>query len=172
MSVLKNLKPERVFHYFEEICAIPHPSYHEEKISNYLVEFAKKHNLEYHQDELFNVIIIKEASKGFENRKPIILQGHMDMVCEKESSCTKDMMTEGLDLRVDGDWISAQGTTLGGDDGIAVAMALAILEDDKIKHPRLEFLCTVSEEVGMEGAAGVDAVPLLGHLLNNIDSDE
>ncbi len=163
---------DRVFHYFQEICSIPHPSYHEEKISNYLVDFAKSHGLECYQDELYNVIIIKEATPGFEQAEPLILQGHMDMVCEKTAESTKDMLTEGLDLVIEGDWISAKGTTLGGDDGIAVAMALAILEDDDLQHPRLEFLCTVSEEVGMEGAAGVDVAPLKGHYLINIDSEE
>ena len=172
MAVLSNCKPERVFHYFEEITKIPHPSYHEEKISAYLVDFAKEHGLEYYQDDLYNVIIIKEASEGMENAEPIILQGHMDMVAEQEPDCTKDMMTEGLDLEIEGDFVTAKGTTLGGDDGIAVAMALALLEDDSLRHPRLEVVITVSEEVGMEGAAGIDVSMLKGHKLINIDSEE
>lgn len=172
MGVLDNLEPKAVFKYFEEICNIPHASYHEEAISDYLVRFAVLHGLEYYQDDLFNVVMIKEATPGYENVEPIIIQGHMDMVAEKEPDCAKDMLTEGLDLMVEGDFVSANGTTLGGDDGIAVAMGLAILADDSIKHPRIEFVCTVSEEVGMEGAAGVDLSMLKGHTLLNLDSEE
>lgn len=172
MAVLSGLKPEKVFEYFEEICAIPHPSYEEKAISDYLVGFAKEHKLTYYQDELYNVIMIKEASAGYENVEPIIIQGHMDMVCEQESDCSKDMHTEGLDLYIDGDFVKAKGTTLGGDDGIAVAMALAILDDDSLKHPKLEFICTVSEEVGMEGAAGIDLSHVKGSRLLNLDSEE
>jgi len=172
MAVLAGYKPENVMKYFEEICSIPHPSYKEQKISDYLVEFAKAHNLEYRQDELFNVIMIKEASKGYEDAAPIIIQGHMDMVAEQDADCKKNMDEEGLDLFVDGDYIGAKGTTLGGDDGIAVAFALAILDDDSLKHPRIEFVCTVSEEVGMEGAAGIDVSDLQGKLLLNLDSEE
>ena len=172
MAVLSNCKPERVFHYFEEICNIPHPSYHEEKISAYLVDFAKAHNLEYYQDDLYNVIMIKEASEGMENAAPIILQGHMDMVAEQDDDCKKDMLTEGLDLEIVDGFVTAKGTTLGGDDGIAVAMALAILEDEELKHPRIEVIITVSEEVGMEGAAGIDVSMLKGRKLLNLDSEE
>ncbi len=172
MAVLGDCKPERVFHYFEEICKIPHPSYHEEKISAYLVDFAKSHNLEYYTDDLYNVIMIKEASEGMEDKSPIILQGHMDMVAEQEADCTKDMLTEGLDLEIVDGFVTAKGTTLGGDDGIAVAMALAILEDDELRHPRIEVIITVSEEVGMEGAAGIDVSMLKGRKLLNLDSEE
>ena len=125
MRVLSELEPKNVFSFFEDICNVPHPSYKEEKISNYLVDFAKERKLEYYQDSLNNVIIIKEASKGYEDAAPIILQGHMDMVCEKTPDCDKNMDEDGLDLEVNGDFISAKGTTLGGDDGIAVAYALA-----------------------------------------------
>ncbi len=172
MAVLNNCKPERVFHYFEEICGIPHPSYHEEKISAYLVEFAKAHNLEYYTDDLYNVIMIKEASEGMENAAPIMIQGHMDMVAEQDPDCTKDMLNEGLDLEIVDGFVTAKGTTLGGDDGIAVAMALAILEDDTLKHPRLEVVITVSEEVGMEGAAGIDVSMCKARKLLNLDSEE
>lgn len=172
MRVLTDLEPKNVFSFFEDICSIPHPSYKEEKISNYLVEFAKARGLEHYQDELHNVIIIKEASEGYEDVEPIILQGHMDMVCEKVPDCDKDMDEEGLDLLIDGDFISAKGTTLGGDDGIAVAYALAILDDDSLSHPRLEFVCTVCEEVGMEGATGIDVSMLKGKKLLNMDSEE
>lgn len=172
MAVLENIEPKRVFHYFEEICNIPHPSYHEEQISNYLVNFAKEHGLEYYQDDLFNVIMIKEAAKGYENVDPIIIQGHMDMVAEKEDSCTKDMLTEGLDLEIVDGFVTAKGTTLGGDDGSAVAIALALLEDKELKAPRLEVIITVCEEVGMEGAAGIDVSMLKGNKLLNLDSED
>lgn len=172
MAVLSNCKPQRVFHYFEEICGIPHPSYHEKQISDYLVDFAKQHNLEFYQDDLYNVIMIKEATAGYENVEPIIIQGHMDMVAEQEDSCKKDMLKEGLDLEIVDGFVTAKGTTLGGDDGIAVAIALALLEDENLKHPRLEFICTVSEEVGMEGAAGIDVSMIKGRKMLNLDSEE
>jgi len=172
MSVLSGLEPKQVFSYFEEICAIPHASYHEEQISNYCVEFAKRHNLTYYQDELKNVIIIKEASPGYENEEPIIIQGHLDMVCEKEPGCTIDFEKDGLSLKVEGDYITAEGTTLGGDDGIAVAYALALLSSDEIAHPKLEVVLTVSEEVGMEGASGIDLSMLEGRRMLNLDSEE
>ena len=172
MSVLEGLEPREVFHYFEEISKIPRPSYKEEKISNYLVEFAKAHSLEYYQDGLNNVIIIKEATSGYEEVEPVIIQGHMDMVCEKEPDCTIDFEKDPLSLQIEGDYITANGTTLGGDDGIAVAYALAILDSDTIAHPRLEFICTVSEEVGMEGAKGIDVSMLKGKKLLNLDSED
>lgn len=172
MSVLSELEPKKVFHYFEEISGIPRPSYREDKISDYLVEFARERGLEYYQDELKNVIIIKEAAPGYENVEPLILQGHMDMVCEKEPGCTIDFERDGLELYIEGDDIAAQGTTLGGDDGIAVAYALAILDSDDIPHPRLEFICTVAEEVGMDGAMGLDVSMLKGRKLLNLDSEE
>ncbi len=171
MAVLDQLEPKNVFHYFEEISQIPRPSYHEEAISNYLVKFAEEHGFEHYQDDAKNVIIIKEASEGYEDVEPIILQGHMDMVTETAPDCDKDMMTEGLDLAIDGDYIYAKGTTLGGDDGIAVAYALAILDDDSLAHPRLEFICTTAEEVGMDGAFAVDTSCCKGHKLLNMDSE-
>lgn len=172
MSVLKGLEPGEVFHFFEEITKIPRPSYKEEKISAYLVNFAKERNLEYYQDKLGNVIMIGEATPGYEKVEPIILQGHMDMVCEKEPGCAIDFEKDPLSLKIEGDEITAEGTTLGGDDGIAIAYALAILDSDSIPHPRLEFVCTVSEEVGMEGAKGIDVSMLKGKKLLNLDSEE
>ena len=171
MRVLENIEPKAVFHFFEDLTQIPRPSYHEKAVSDYLVKFAKDHGLEVYQDKLYNVIIIKEASEGYENEEPIILQGHMDMVCEKDPGVTKDMEKEGLDLEVDGDYIRAKGTTLGGDDGIAVAYALALLDSKTLRHPRLEFICTVSEEVGMDGAHAIDLSPIKGHILLNMDSE-
>ncbi|MBE5881535.1 MAG: aminoacyl-histidine dipeptidase [Lachnospiraceae bacterium] len=170
--MLEHLQPKAVFSYFEEICNIPHGSYNTSKISDYLVDFAKQRNLWYTQDEVGNVIIVKEATAGFEDKEPVIIQGHMDMVAVKEDDCTKDMLTEGLDLVVDGDFISAKGTSLGGDDGIAVAYALAILDSDEIAHPRLEVVITIDEEVGMDGAMAIDLSCLKGHTLLNIDSEK
>lgn len=166
-----NLESAKAFRYFEEIAAIPHGSRNTKQISDYLVDFAKKHELEYYQDEANNVVMIQEATKGYENADPIIIQGHMDMVCEKESGCGIDFEKDGLDLYVDGDFLKARGTTLGGDDGIAVAYALAILDSPEIAHPRLEVVITVDEEIGMLGAEAIDLSMLKGHKLLNIDSD-
>ncbi len=171
MSVLANLEPKEVFAYFEDICAIPHASYQEGRLSDYCASFAKKHGLACFQDELKNIIIIKEASPGYEDAKPIILQGHLDMVCEKEPDSSINFDTDGLELKIDGDYIMANGTTLGGDDGIAVAYALAILASDSILHPKLEVVFTVAEEVGMEGASGIDVSMLEGRQMLNLDSE-
>ncbi len=170
--VLGHLKPNRVFYYFEEISRIPRPSFKEKAISDYLVEFAKAHDFYYEQDEANNVIMIRPASKGYEDCDPVILQGHMDMVCEKNPDCDKDMDKEGLDLFVDGDVIGAKGTTLGGDDGIAIALSLALLEDETLLAPRLEFICTTSEECGMGGAQALSPSCCRGRKLINIDSEE
>lgn len=172
MSVLENLEPKRVFHYFEEIANIPHGSRDTKRISDYLVNFGKEHHLETYQDEMNNVILIKEATTGYENVEPIIIQGHMDMVCEKESDSNIDFSTDPLSLYIDGDFVKAEKTTLGGDDGIAVAYALAILESDQLRHPRLEVVITVDEEIGMLGAFGMDLSVLKGKRMLNIDSDE
>ncbi len=169
--MLEHLQPSAVFSFFEEICSIPHGSYNIGKISDYLVDFAKKRNLQVSQDKVGNVIIVKEATEGYEDKEPVIIQGHMDMVAVKDEDCEKDMLTEGLDLVVDGDWISAKGTSLGGDDGIAVAYALAILDSKDIPHPRLEVVITVDEEVGMDGAMAIDLSGLKSHTLLNIDSE-
>lgn len=172
MPVLDHLEPKNVFRFFEALCAIPHGSRNTGSVSDWCVEFARARGLEVHQDSANNVIIIQEAAPGYESAAPIILQGHLDMVCEKASGCTKDMEREGLDLAVDGDFVYAEGTTLGGDDGIAVAMALAILDDPAIPHPRLEVVLTTDEEIGMLGAAALDVAPLQGRQLLNLDSEE
>jgi len=172
MRVLENLQPERVFYHFEEIAKIPHGSGNTKQISDYLVAFAKEHNLEHYQDEINNVIIIKEATEGYENADAVIIQGHMDMVCEKESDCDIDFEKDGLDLYVEDGFVKARGTTLGGDDGIAVAYGLALLEATDIAHPRLEVVITVDEETGMDGAYGIDLSMLKGKKMLNIDSDE
>jgi dipeptidase D len=172
MGVLEKLEPKEVFHYFEELCSIPHPSYKEGQISDYCVRFAKERGLTVYQDDLKNVIIIKEATPGYESVEPLVIQGHLDMVCEKEPNCTIDFEKDGLELMIEGDYITAKGTTLGGDDGIAVAYVLAILASDTIEHPKLEVIFTTAEEVGMEGATGIDVSMLEGRKLLNLDSEE
>lgn len=171
MAVLDQLEPQSVFRFFEELSAIPRGSGNTGAISDWCVAFARERGLEVHQDELHNVIIIKEATPGHEAAEPLILQGHLDMVCEKTADCAKDMSREGLDLVVDGDTVYAKGTTLGGDDGIAVAIALALLDDDSLVHPRLEAVFTTEEEVGMDGVRGLDVSPLKGRTLLNLDSE-
>ena len=171
MAVLDQLEPQNVFRFFEEMCAIPHGSYNTKAVSDWCVAFAKARGLEHYQDEMNNVILIKEASAGYEEAEPVILQGHLDMVCEKAPGCEKDMAREGLDLAVEGDYIYAEGTTLGGDDGIAVAMALAALDDDSLPHPRLEVILTTEEEVGMDGAMALDVSPIRGRKMLNLDSE-
>ena len=170
--MLEALKPKKVFRFFEEISQIPHGSGNTTEISNYLVKFARDRELEYIQDEMQNVIIIKEATEGYEDKEAFILQGHMDMVAVSDGDARIDMLREGLELEVCGDYVSAKGTSLGGDDGIAVAYALALLDSEEIPHPRLEIVITVEEEVGMEGAFFVDLSTLKGKRLLNIDSDE
>lgn len=172
MGVLGELEPKSVFHYFEEICSIPHGSGNVGKLSDYLVSFAKERGLFCRQDEMKNVIISKEASPGYEEQEGIILQGHMDMVAVKKPECDIDMKTQGLKAAVEGDYIYAEGTSLGGDDGIAVAYALAILDDDSLPHPHLDVVITVDEEVGMDGARALDLSDVKGTRLLNLDSEE
>lgn len=171
MAVLEHLEPKSVFRFFEELCGIPHGSSNTKAISDWLMAFAKERSLEAWQDELNNVVIIKEATPGYENSSPVVIQGHMDMVCEKAPGCQKDMGKEGLDLAVEEDTVYAIGTTLGGDDGIAVAMALAILDAGNLQHPRVEAVFTVDEEIGMLGAAGLDVSMLRGQSMLNLDSE-
>ncbi len=172
MSVLGNLEPKSVFGYFEELCKIPHGSGNMEKISQFCVDFAKEQGLEYIQDDMKNVILIKEATPGYEMCEPLIIQGHLDMVCEKRPDREKDFLTEGLDLCTDGELIWADGTTLGGDDGIAVAFGLALLADKELSHPRLEVVLTVDEETGLYGAEAIVLSMLKGKKLINIDSED
>ena len=172
MRVLQNLEPTGVFRFFEEICGIPHVSFNEKQLSDYCVAFAKERGLYYEQDELGNVIIIGEATEGYEDAEPIILQGHLDMVGDKAPGCDIDLEKDGLRLGIDGDWLYADGTTLGGDDGIAVAYGLALLDDKTIPHPRLEVVLTVSEEVGLLGASAIDLSCCKAKRLLNIDSEE
>lgn len=172
MKVLSSLEPHKVFEYFEEICSIPHGSSNTKKISNYLVTFAREHDLRYIKDQSNNVIIFKDGTPGYEASAPVMLQGHMDMVCEKDKDCNIDFERDGLELVLKDGIISANGTTLGGDDGIAVAYALAILDSSDIPHPPLEAVFTVDEEIGMLGAAAIDCSPLKSKIMLNLDSED
>ena len=169
---LAGLEPQAVFTYFEEICAIPHGSKNTKAISDYLVAFAKNHDLRYIQDDANNVILFGPGTCGMEDHEPVILQGHMDMVCEKDDDCPIDMAAEGLDIAHDSRCVFAKGTTLGGDDGIALAYAMALLADDSIPHPPLEVIITVDEEIGMLGADVIDLSMLKGRKLINLDSED
>ena len=172
MGVLSNLEPAGVFRFFEEICGIPHGSSDTKRISDYLVRFAEDRGLRYIQDECNNVVIFKDGTDGYEDSKPVMLQGHMDMVCEKDADCDIDFEKDGLKLRLEDGIISADGTTLGGDDGIAVAFALAILDSGDIPHPPLECVFTVDEEIGMLGAAAIDCSPFKSRTMLNLDSED
>lgn len=172
MGILEGLEPRPVFHFFEEICRIPHGSGNEAALSDYLKQFAKERGLSCIQDEWNNIIIVKEAAPGYEKEETLILQGHMDMVAVKAPDCGIDMEKEPLRLVVNGDLISAEGTSLGGDDGIAVAYILALLDSAEIPHPRLEAVLTVQEEVGMDGAREIDLSPLKGRRMLNLDNEE
>jgi len=171
-DVLKDLKPARVYHYFAEICQIPRPSKHEGKIAAYLADFGRKHNLETIVDKTGNVIIRKPASKGMEHLKSVVLQSHMDMVCEKNSDVQHDFDTDPIQPYIDGGWIKAKGTTLGADDGIGIATQLAILEATDIAHGPIECLFTVDEETGLTGAFGLDKTTLKSTILLNLDSED
>lgn len=172
MEILSNLEPKSVFHYFEEICAIPHGSSNTKAISDYCVRFAKAHGLRYIQDDSDNVIIFKDGTSGYEQSAPVILQGHLDMVCEKDSDCTIDFRKDGLTLQLQDGVITAKGTTLGADDGIAIAYALAILASETLMHPPLEVIFTSDEEIGMLGAAALDCATLRSRTMLNLDSEE
>ncbi|GMQ59971.1 aminoacyl-histidine dipeptidase [Vallitalea sediminicola] len=171
-KIIEGLEPKSVFEYFEKINNIPRGSGNEKEISDYLFSFAKDRNLEVVQDEHLNIIIKKPATKGYEAYPTVILQGHMDMVCEKNFDVEHDFLKDPIELIVDGDYISANGTTLGADNGIAVAYCLAILDSDEIEHPAIEVFVTTNEEAGMNGAIGVDPANFSAKLLVNLDSEE
>ena len=172
MAVLNGLKPENVLYYFEKLCNVPHGSGNTKIISDLCVDIAKGLGLKYRQEPCNNLIIWKNGTPGYESSQPVILQGHIDMVCAKTEDNPKDMAVEGLDLITDGQWIWAKNTSLGGDNCIAVAMILAILADDKLEHPPLEALFTVDEETGMGGAVELDTSDIKGRMLINLDSEE
>lgn len=172
MAVLSGLEPEEVFRYFEALCSVPHGSGSTRRISDLCAGFVREMGLSFRQDALNNLMIWKNASPGCESAPPIILQGHLDMVCAREEGCSRDMASEGLALATDGEYVWAEGTSLGGDDGIAVAMILAILADQSLPHPPLEAVLTVDEETGMDGARALDCSDLRGRRLLNLDSEE
>ena len=171
MAVLDNLQPKLVFKYFEEISQIPRGSGNEKGVSDYLLNFGKSLGLESIQDEALNIIIKKPATKGYENAPTVILQGHMDMVCEKNKGTDHDFEKDPLKLRIVDDYIYATDTTLGADNGIAVAYAMAILASDDVMHPALEVLITTDEETGMSGAMAVSPEHIDGKILINLDNE-
>ena len=168
----EDLKPQGVFHYFAEICKVPRPSKKEEKIIAYLQAFGKKHNLETLTDEVGNVLIKNPATPGMENRKTIVLQSHVDMVCEKNNDVQHDFLNDPIETEIDGEWLKAKGTTLGADNGIGVATELAILADDTIAHGPLECLFTIDEETGLTGAFALKEGFMNGDILLNLDSED
>lgn len=168
MSVLD--QNQAIMRYFEEISSIPRGTYNEKGISDYLVNFAKKHDLKYFQDDMYNVIIYKEGSQGYEDHPVLMLQGHMDMVCEKNNDCHHDFEHDPLDLYIEDGWLKAKGTTLGADDGYAIAYMLAILESDTIAHPPLDCVFTVQEEVGLFGANHLKAANLRAQRMIGMDT--
>lgn len=171
-NILAHLEPKEVFRYFEELAAIPHGSGNTKQIADYCEQFAKDRGLPHARDTHDNVVIIREAAAGYETAAPVLLQGHLDMVCEKTPGCRKDMEKEGLDLAEENGWVYAKGTTLGGDDGIAVAMMLALLAEKELPAPRLECIITSDEEVGMLGAAAWQPTLITGRNMINLDSEE
>lgn len=172
MNKLTGLSPKTVFKYFEEISAVPRGSGFMDKIADYCVKFAKSHRLRVIRDAANNVVIYKDATPGYENAKPIILQGHLDMVWQKDEDCTIDFEKDSLIIDTDGEYVFAKGTTLGADNGIAVAMIMSILESDNIAHPALEAVFTTDEEVGMLGASALDTGILSGKRMINLDSED
>ena len=169
---LENVEPAKVFYYFEQLNNIPRGSGNEKAVSDYLVSFAQEHNFEYVQDQANNVIIKVPATPGYENSDTVVIQGHMDMVCEKAPDSDHDFLTDPIEMHVEDDWIYANNTTLGADNGIAVAMGLAVADSNDIPHPPLELLITTSEETGMDGAHALDPSLIQGRMLINIDSEE
>lgn len=172
MSVIENLEPKSVWKHFDEIRKIPHCSKHEEKLGDYVIDFAKKHNLKFKTDKSGNVVISKPGTSGMENKPTVLLQGHMDMVCEKNSDVVHDFSKDPIKLKLDGDVLTADGTTLGADNGIGLAMSLAILEDNSLKHGPIEALFTVDEETGLTGAFAMESDMLTGKILLNLDSED
>lgn len=169
---ITGFEPAPLFHFFEEISAIPRASYHEKALSDFLVDFAKARGLWYYQDELHNVIIKKPASKGAENQPAVMLQGHIDMVCEKRADVAHDFDKDGIDLIVENGVLRANDTTLGGDNGIAVALMMAVLDDNTLEHPALECVFTTQEETGLGGAAALDKSQLSARTMINLDSED
>jgi dipeptidase D len=172
MSIIENLEPKVLWKHFDEIRKIPRCSKHEEKIRQYIIDFAKKQNLKTRTDKTGNVVILKPASNGMEKKPTVILQGHMDMVCEKNSDVKFDFSKDPIELKRNGDILTANGTTLGADNGIGLAIALSLLEDKTLKHGPLEALFTIDEETGLTGAFALEPNMLTGKIMINLDSED
>ena len=169
---VRQLEPQNLWNRFADLNAIPRPSKHEDRVVEWLHQWASEKGLQSLQDEVGNVLIKKNASPGMENRKTVVLQSHVDMVCQKNEATEFDFMTEGIRMVVDGDWVRADGTTLGADNGIGVASILAVLESSDVAHPALEALFTIDEETGMTGALGLQGGFLSGDILLNLDTED
>lgn len=172
MSELTQLSPQPLWQIFAKICSIPHPSYHEEALANHIIRWAQEKGLHAERDQVGNVLLRKPATPGYEKRRPVVLQAHLDMVPQKNSDTIHDFTRDPIQPYVDGDWVKARGTTLGADNGIGMASALAVLADDSIQHGPLEVLLTMTEETGMAGAFGIQPGWLQGEILINTDSEE
>ena len=172
MSEIRNLEPKLIWEIFDDITRVPRPSKREEKIGKFLVEFAESHNLEYQCDAIGNIVIRKAATAGYENRPTVVLQAHTDMVCEKNSDKVFDFDNDAIQTYIDNGWVKADGTTLGADDGIGIAAALALLVDESVAHPALEALFTVDEETGLTGAFNLGEGMVQGKYLINLDSED
>lgn len=165
-------KPEKLFHFFEDVCAIPRGSGHEKEISDFLVKFAEDRGLWVYQDDSYNVIIKKEGSEGAKDKDPVMLQGHIDMVCDKRAGVEHDFEKDGIDLVLKDGVLSANGTTLGADNGVAIALMMMVLDDDDIKHPPVECVFTTEEEIGLNGAQALDKSRITARTMINMDSEE
>ena len=171
-SPLESLEPKLLWKHFDDIRQIPRPSKHEERIVEHTRNWANSHGFEVLTDDVGNLLIRVPATSGREDAPTVILQGHLDMVCEKNSDVELDFMTQGIEVAVDGDWVVARGTTLGADNGIGVATAMAIAEDEEVEHGPLELLCTIDEETGLTGAKGLNAEMVTGRIMLNLDTEE
>ena len=168
---IKDLEPKSVWTNFYDFSQVPRPSKHEEKAQEFLLEWGKKHNVAVERDETGNIIFRKPATPGYENRRGVILQAHMDMVPQKTAETVHDFLKDPIQTQIDGEWVTAKGTTLGADDGIGVCLALAVLEDDTLKHGPVEVLITYDEETGMTGAENLKPGKFEGDVLLNLDSE-
>nr|ELR5055376.1 M20/M25/M40 family metallo-hydrolase [Providencia rettgeri] len=172
MSELATLSPQPLWDIFATICSIPHPSYHEEALAAHIIDWSKQKGFHVERDEVGNILIRKPATTGYENRKAVVLQAHLDMVPQKNNDTVHDFKTDPIRPYVNGEWVTAEGTTLGADNGIGLASALAVLADDSVEHGPMEVLLTMTEEAGMEGAFGLKAGWLQADILINTDSEE
>ena len=171
-SPIRKLQPVSIWNHFSDLNAVPRPSKKEERIIDFMVNFGKKLMLETIVDEVGNVIIKKPATKGFENKKTVVMQSHLDMVHQKNSETVFDFETQGINMFIDGDWVTADGTTLGADNGLGVAAIMAVLSSNTLEHPTIEALFTIDEETGMTGAMGLKGGVLSGEILLNLDTEE